>query len=122
MTVVGLAVAVTAITTLWSTVWGYAESAGNYYAARDVDIVVVRAGVANRLTSSLRADLATRLAALPGVQDVDASLTEMVSLGDARLLGIPLRGLNPEGFAIEQLTISQGQRLHSDERGVVLAG
>ena len=53
MTVVSLAVAVTAITTLWSTVWGYAESAGNYYSARDVDIVVVRAGVANRLTSSL---------------------------------------------------------------------
>ena len=46
----------------------------------------------------------------------------MVSLGDARLLGIPLRGLNPEGFAIEQLTISQGQPLSSNDRGVVLLG
>jgi putative ABC transport system permease protein len=122
MTVVGLAVAVTAITTLWSTVWGYAESAGNYYSARDVDIVVVRAGVANRLTSSLRGELAARLAALPGVQDVDASLTEMVSIGDARLLGIPLRGLDLHGFAIGQLTISQGHPLRLGDRGVVLLG
>ena len=99
MTVVGLAVAVTAIITLWSTVWGYAETAGNYYSARGVDIVVVRAGVSNRLTSSLRVDLAERLAKLPGVEAVDGSLTEMVALGKAQLIGIPLHGFVPGGFA-----------------------
>src|SRR4051794_40023116 len=72
MTVAGLAVAVMAITTLWNTVWGYAESSSNFYSMRDVDIVVVRAGVSNRLTSSLRADLAPGLAALPGVASVDS--------------------------------------------------
>src|SRR6185503_18801192 len=89
MTIAGIAVAVTAITSLWNIVWGYAESANNYYSARDVDIVVVRAGVSNRLTSSLRAELAPRLTALPGIASVDPSLTDMVSLGDAHLIGIP---------------------------------
>ena len=65
MTVVGLAVAVTAITTLWNIAWGYAESASNFYAARGIDIVVVRAGVSNRLTSSLRADLCRSLRRCP---------------------------------------------------------
>ncbi len=122
MTVAGLAVAVTAITSLWNIVWGYAESANNYYSTRDVDLVVVRAGVSNRLTSSLRADLAIRLAALPGIKDVDASLTDMVSIGDAHLIGIPLRGLAPGGFTIGQLSISQGRTLAPDDRGVVLLG
>src|SRR5215210_3181616 len=60
LTTLGLAVAVTATTTLWNIAWGYADSAKEFYSSRGVDIVVVRAGVANRLTSSLRADLAAR--------------------------------------------------------------
>ncbi len=122
MTVTGLAVAVAAITTLWNTVWGYAASASDYYSARDVDIVVVRAGVSNRLTSSLRADLATRLASLPGVAGVDASLTEMVSLGATHLIGIPLRGLDPAGTTIRQFSTTQGQLLRANELGAVLLG
>ena len=122
MTVAGLAVAVTAITSLWNIVWGYAASVDNYYATRDVDIVVVRAGISNRLTSSLRVDLGPRLSALPGIAEVDASLTDMVSLGNAHLVGIPLRGLAPDGFTISQLPISQGYRLQSNDRGSVLLG
>ena len=92
MTVAGLAVTVTAVATLWNIAWGFADSAGKYYAARGTDIVVVRAGVSNRLTSSLRADLLATLGEVPGVASVDGSLTEMVSLGDSHLMGIPLRG------------------------------
>ena len=122
MTVAGLAVAVTAITTLWNTVWGYAESSGKFYSTRDVDIVVVRAGVSNRLTSSLRAELAPRLAALPGVTNVDVSLTEMVSLGDMNLIGIPLRGLDPNGNTMKQFSSINGQTLSHNDHGAVLLG
>src|SRR5262245_42555676 len=80
LTVLALAVAVTATTTLWNLAWGYADAAQEFYSDRGVDIVVVRAGVANRLTSSLRSDLAAKLKAVPGVEDVDGALTEMVSV------------------------------------------
>src|SRR3954471_8291242 len=109
LTVVGLSVAVTATTTLWNIAWGYADAAKEFYSDRGVDIVVVRAGASNRLTSSLKAGLADRLKAVPGVDDVDSSLTEMVSVGNAILVGIPLRGLNPSGFTIAKLAISQGR-------------
>jgi putative ABC transport system permease protein len=122
LTVAGLAIAVTGIATLWNSVWGYAESSSNFYSARDVDIVVVRAGVANRLTSTLHADLAPRLAALPGVASVDASLTEMVSLGQVHLLGIPLRGLDPNSHAIKQFSTVQGKVLGANDSGTVLIG
>ena len=84
--------------------------------------MVVRAGVANRLTSSLRSDLANRLKAVPGVDDVDGSLTEMVSVGKAILIGIPLRGLIPGGFTIEKLPIGQGRSLQPSDHGVVIIG
>jgi putative ABC transport system permease protein len=122
LTVLGLAVAVTATTTLWNIAWGYADSANEFYSDRGVDIVVVRAGVANRLTSSLRSDLAPRLKAVPGVDDVDGSLTEMVSVGKAILIGIPLRGLNPDGFAIAKLPVGEGRALTPQDKGVVIIG
>ena len=122
MTVVGLAVAVTAVTTLWNIAWGFAESADNFYATRGTDIVVVRAGISNRLTSSLRYELLSRLASLPGVASVDGSLTEMVSLGESHLIGIPLRGLELDGAALTQLSIVAGRALQSDEQREVLLG
>src|SRR6476659_9405124 len=122
LTVLGLAVAVTATTTLWNIAWGYADSANEFYSDRGVDIVVVRAGVANRLTSSLRSDLAPRLKAVPGVDDVDGSLTEMVSVGKAILIGIPLRGLNPDGFTIAKLPVGEGRALTPQDQGVVIIG
>ncbi len=86
LTAAGLAAAVAATTTLLNIAWAFAGSAADAYKSRNVDIVVVRAGVAERITSSLGAPLAARLAALLEVADVDASLTEMVSFGaeDAR--------------------------------------
>src|SRR6476660_1914981 len=115
LTILGLAVAVTATTTLWNIAWGYADSAKEFYSDRGVDIVVVRAGVASRLTSSLRSDLADLLKTVPGVEDVDGSLTEMVSVGKAILIGIPLRGLIPDGFTIERLPIAQGRTLQPSD-------
>ncbi len=122
LTILGLAVAVTATTTLWNIAWGYADSAKEFYSDRGVDIVVVRAGVANRLTSSLKSELAARLKTVPGVDDADGSLTEMVSVGKAILVGIPLRGLDPSGFTIAMLPISEGRSLQPSDHGVVLIG
>ncbi|MGD9634574.1 MAG: ABC transporter permease [Pirellulales bacterium] len=122
MTVVALAVAVTAVTTLWNIAWGFAESSSKYYAARGTDIVVVRAGVSNRLTSSLRSDLASRLASVPGVATADGSLTEMVSLGESHLIGIPMRGLEVGGSTLGQLSLNSGRTLAAGESGAVLLG
>src|SRR4051794_7874410 len=99
MTIAGIAVSVAATSALLSIAWRYADSAYAYYDARGVDIVVVRAGVAERITSSLRSATAARLLALPGVAEVDGSLTEMVSLGGVDLIGIPLHGYDPHGFS-----------------------
>ncbi len=122
LTCSGLAIAVAAMTALLGVARGYARAAVDFYAARGVDIVVVRAGVAERMTSSLHADFADRLAEVPGVLEVAGSLTEMVSFGDGDLIGIPLHGLPIDGFALRQYTISSGRTLGRGDRHAVLLG
>jgi putative ABC transport system permease protein len=122
LTTIGLAVAVAATIVMWNTAWGYAGSAGVYYATRGVDIVVVRAGISNRLTSRLGADLSRRLAALSHVAHVDGVLTEMVSLGGANLLGIPFRGYAADNAALTQMHLREGRTLLNTDRGSILIG
>jgi putative ABC transport system permease protein len=57
-----------------------------------------------------------------GVEDVDGSLTEMVSVGKAMLIGIPMRGLATDGFTIAMLPIGEGRALQPHDRGVVIIG
>lgn len=122
LTLTGVSLAVTATILLLAVAWGYVESAANHYAASQVDILVVRAGVAERITSSLHADLADRMRRLPGIARVDGRLTEMVSLGNGSLLGVPLHGLDPQGFAIAHYSLAQGTPLGPGDRRVVLLG
>lgn len=122
LTAAGLAVAVATSTALLSIAWGYGGSAADYYASRGVDLVVVRAGVTERMTSSLSAALASRLSALSEIAEVDGSLMEMVSLGEGSLIGIPLHGLDPGGFAIAKFKVESGRALRADDRRQALLG
>jgi putative ABC transport system permease protein len=122
LTAAGLAAAVAATTTLLNVAWAFARSATDSYKSRNVDIVVVRAGVAERITSSLGASLATRLSQLPEIAGVDGSLTEMVSFGQHTMVGIPLHGLDPTGFGLGRLQVVSGQTLKKTDRHTVLMG
>ena len=121
-TVFALALSIAATTALIAIGRGYAHSKQGYYEQRGIDIVVVRAGVAERVTSSLRGTLADRLRTLAQVRQVDAGLTEMVALGDGGLIGVPLRGVDPSGFTLGQFRVTAGRTLRAGDRGVALLG
>jgi putative ABC transport system permease protein len=122
LTIAGLAAAVAMSTTLLSSSWSFAQSSTAYYASRGVDIVVVRAGVAERITSSLSASLAGRLRELPDVSTAEGSLTEMVSLGERALIGIPMHGVEPAGVTAQGLEVVDGRALAAGDRRTVLLG
>jgi putative ABC transport system permease protein len=122
LTLTGVSIAVAATVVLLTIAWGYSDSALSHYAASQVDVVVVRAGVAERITSSLSASLADRLRDLPGVAKVDGSLTDMVSFGNGSLLGIPLHGLNPAGFTMAHYVVVQGRALGHGDRHTIILG
>jgi putative ABC transport system permease protein len=122
LTTAGVSLAVAATVVLLSVAWGNSSSAVNHFASSHVDVLVVRAGVAERITSSLSARLADQLRQLPGVARVDGSLTEMVSLGDGSLLGVPLHGLDPSGFVMAHYVVVKGRPLAVGDRHAVILG
>jgi putative ABC transport system permease protein len=122
LTVAGLAAAVATSTALLSSAWSFADSSTAYYSSRGVDIVVVRAGVSERITSSLSASLAVRLRELHEVAAAEGSLTEMVSVGERALIGIPMHGVDPQGFTEENLEVVRGRSLAAGDRRTVLLG
>jgi putative ABC transport system permease protein len=122
LTIAGLAAAVATSTTLLSSAWSFAASSASYYTSKGIDIVVVRAGVAERITSSLSASVAGRLRELPEVVGAEGSLTEMVSLGEQALIGIPMHGVDPTNAAAKRLDVVGGRALAAGDRRTILLG
>ena len=121
LTCLGVALAVATVVSLVGFSSGLEQSSEEIYQGRSIDLVVTRAGVTQRLTSNLDEQLAGRLKSVPGVREVNPSLTDIVSFGEGSLVGIPVHGWPAEGFAIESLAVTRGNRLSKgDEFGVML--
>ncbi len=121
LTSVGVGVAIMAVAALLAISRGFEESMAGAYESRGIDLVVVRAGVAERLTSSLDQRLAERLRKLPFVEEVILELRDQASLGDAALVGTPLLGWEVDSPLYDSLTFVSGQPLRpTDKHGVLL--
>src|SRR4051812_33377570 len=79
LTVLGLGIGIAAVVALLGIAWGFESSFLKLYAAKSIDLVVLKAGVSDRLTSNLDAALGEKIRALPGVDGVAGSLMDVVS-------------------------------------------
>ena len=122
LTVVGITLAVATTVALVSFAQGLQQSALATYRGHGVDLVVVRAGLTERLTSNLKQSVGQRLAQLPGVAAVNPSLTDMVSFGQSSLVGVPVQGWPIDGFAAKSLHVLRGRRLEPGDKDAVVLG
>jgi putative ABC transport system permease protein len=122
LTCVGVAMAVATIIALIGFSRGLEKSSAEVYEGHGIDMVVVRAGVTQRLTSNLDQKLGDELARLPHVEAVNPSQTDMISFGEGSLVGIPVQGWPPGGFAMKGLTLVEGRQLTDSDRWGCLLG
>jgi putative ABC transport system permease protein len=122
LTVFGVAVAVLAVVALVGIARGFETSFAELYEARGVDLVVVRAGTAERAGSSLPERIGAEIRELPGVRAVSPGLMDMVSFENRHLIGVPLQGWEPDSFLFEGLRVVQGRLLEAGDRGGVMLG
>ncbi len=122
LTTFGVAVAIAAVVSLLSITSGYERSSKEMYNNRGVDLVVVRAGVANRSTSTLDESAAKLLRALPGVGRVAPALSEKVSFEAGSLVSVPVNGWPPDSFAFDSLSVIQGRKLQTGDKHSVILG
>jgi putative ABC transport system permease protein len=123
LTVAGVAVAVGAVVALVGIAHGFARSFAELYQKRGVDLLVVRAGKVERLTSYLDEGIGARIQQLPGVRAVTGGLLDVISFEESNLIGVPLQGWAPDSFLFDDLKLVSGRRLRADDRrGVMLGG
>jgi putative ABC transport system permease protein len=122
LTCLGVAMAVTTTVALFAFSRGLEHSTVEVYQARGIDLVAVRTGVSERITSSLNQSAGDRIRQVPGVRDVNPSQTALASLGDGGLVGVPLHGWPVDGFAMRSLTITAGRPLTDQDTWGVLLG
>src|SRR5262245_51197553 len=109
LTVSGVTVATAAVMSLLSVAVALKSRSTEVYSSRGVDVVVIRAGVTERLTSNLDESLGERLADLPSAGEVAGALSDMVLLQGEGMIGVPLCGWRLDSFLFDLLKLSEGR-------------
>ncbi len=121
LTGIGIALAVGAVVSLLGIAQGFERSFAELYETRNVDLMVVRAGVTERLTSSIDQEVSEQIRTIPGVRAVASGLMDVVSFLEADLIGVPIQGWEPDSFLFENLTILSGRPIREgDGRSTML--
>src|SRR3954470_22761825 len=92
LTVLGLSVGIAAVMALTGIAWGFERSFLAIYQTKGIDLVVVRAGISNQLSSNLDMALKSRIEAVPGVADVSPSVMDTVAFEDKNLVSVLVNG------------------------------
>ena len=122
LTVLGVTVAIAAVVSLLGVSGGFERSLAEVYESGEVDLVVVRAGVTQRQTSSLREAIGQRIEALEGVKTVTPVLTEMIKFREEDALGSPVIGVPPESAPLRALHMLRGRGLSPAAHGEIIVG
>jgi putative ABC transport system permease protein len=121
LTVLGVGVGIAAVVILTGISWGFERSMAAIYRSRGIDLVVVRAGLSDQLSSNLDERLGETIRAAPGVEAVAPSLMDAVSFEEANLASVLADGWEPGGLLIRGLRLVDGRALEpGDTRSAML--
>lgn len=121
LTVLGLGVAVSSAVMLVSISRGFDRSLNVIYRSRGIDLIVVRAGISDQLSSNLDQGLGDRLRSIPGVREISPSLMDAVTFEEANLASVLASGWVPGDVLVRGLRILGGRTLEpGDGRAVIL--
>src|SRR5882757_7914902 len=116
LTVLGLGIGIAAVVALLGIAWGFERSFMKLYEAKSIDLVVVKAGVSDRLTSNLDASLGDTIRRVPGVRDLGGSLMDVVSFEEANLVSVLCNGWEPGSLLFRGIRVIKGHTLEPADR------
>lgn len=122
LTIIGVAIAVTAVVALVGIADGCERSFRELYDTRGVDLLVLRAGSSERISSTIPQRVGEQLRQLPGVRSVTGGLMDVVSFEDANLTRVLVHGWVFDSPLFEELRIVSGRKLEKGEDQSVLLG
>lgn len=121
LTISGMATAVAAVVALVGIARNYERAQRESYEAGGIDLMVVRAGNVQRMSSVLDVQLEQRIGSLPGVVQASAGLSDVVSFPERDLYGVLVQGLRTGSRTLAQLEMVSGRRIRrADEPSIML--
>jgi putative ABC transport system permease protein len=124
LTVLGLGIGIAAVVSLIGISWGFEHSFTKLYESKSVDLVVVKAGVADRLTSSLPLSLGEKLLKVQGVQQIAGSLTDVSDIAaseDLKVEGVMCNGWEADSLLFRGIRLLSGRTLQPSDKGKKVA-
>lgn len=122
LTIAGVSIAVAAVVALVGAVGSFERQLLAVFQNRGIDLVVAGATTVQRLQSSLDEDLGRRIAQLPGVKHAACALIENFSFPELDVLGVVVRGLEPNSFVLNEIALIDGRSLEPGDNDVMLMG
>jgi len=122
LTTVGLAIAIAAVIILVGISWNFENSFLTIYRTKGIDLVVVRAGSSNQLSSSLDVHLDDRLRRIEDVAEVSPSLVDTVGFEEKNLVSVLVNGWVPGGILFRGLRLIDGRALQEGDQKAVMLG
>jgi putative ABC transport system permease protein len=122
LTTVGLAVAISAVVILVGISWNFQQSFMAIYQTKGIDLVVVRAGSSNQLSSSLDIKMGDTLRKIEGVAEVSPSLVDTVGFEEKNLVAVLVNGWMPGSSLFRGLRIIDGRAIQEGDAKVAMLG
>jgi putative ABC transport system permease protein len=122
LTVTGLAVAIAVVLDLVGVAWNFERSFMTLFQGKGIDLIVVRAGTSNQLSSTLDQKLGDRLQAIEGVEQVAPSLMDTVGFEQANIVSALINGWESGSLLFQGSRILEGRTFRPDDANVALLG
>jgi putative ABC transport system permease protein len=122
LTVAGLAIGIAAVVALLGIAWGFERSFLKIYESKQIDLVVVRAGVSDRLTSNLDEKVGDELRRIKGVRALARSLMDVVSFEEANLVSVLVNGWEPGSVLFRGIRVLKGRALQEGDTKAAMLG
>lgn len=120
LTVLAIAIAIGSVVSLVGVANGFEETFRGIYKRKGVDLIVVRAGSAQKLGSTLPLSLYEKILKLDGVRDAIPGLVDAVAIGD--IPTVVLQGWIPGTVVFDHLNVLEGRMLHTGDKKAVMLG
>ena len=122
LTATGLAVAIAAVLDLVGIAWNFERSFLALFVGKGIDLVVVRAGISNQLSSTLDQNLGQKLRQTEGVARVAPSLMDTVGFEQANIASALVNGWESDSLLFRGSRILEGRTFRPGEGRVALLG
>ncbi len=122
LTATGLAVAIASVLDLVGIASNFERSFLTIFVGKGIDLLVVRAGISNQLSSNLDQKLGDKLRGTEGVAQVAATLMDTVGFEEAGIASALINGWECGSLLFRGLRMLEGRAFEPGEKNVAMLG